>query len=67
MRVYREQMPRSKCVHCVEAWFPDERDENKGRIGLMCEWDEWDDTTECRKRGCWYYRKRKEEKEAKND
>ena len=34
MRVYREKMPRSKCVHCVEAWFPGERDENKGRIGL---------------------------------
>ena len=68
MRANEGKMRPSLCVHCVEAWFQDERDENKGRIGLMCELDEWNPAIGCRKGQCYYYRReKKEEKEVKND
>lgn len=48
------------CCHCEEAVTIQGQ---KFVRCYICNLDEWDDTTECRKGGCWYYRKRKEEKE----
>ena len=63
-RVYREAMQRSDCVHCLEAWFPNERDENKGRLGHMCELEEWDDLTVCQRGWCRYYRSARDGRKA---
>jgi len=62
-RVYREAMQKSKCVHCVEAWFQNSNGDGKLRIIHMCDIDEWDDLTICRKGYCRYYSKQIDEKE----
>lgn len=61
---YRETMPKSNCVHCCKAYFPDQKYDNKGRWGWACEWDEYDPLIGCRKGQCYYYSK--EQKETKH-
>ena len=64
MRANEGRMRPSLCVHCEEAVTIQGQ---KFKRCYICELDEWDDTTECRKGGCWYYRRReKEEKEARD-